>query len=170
MSEPMTPEQEVAILIERSRRAQQAIADYTQEQVDELIRAMVYSVAREDRSEEIAQFTVDETQLGILNIQPQPWKVADNRVYAFVHAHDYLDGSLLSLDDGILSAGELEQIGQLSANAEAGLYRQGDHALFWIAEEIDRLTYLAVTGDIAAFEEGVRLLKRGIPARPDPGE
>lgn len=113
---------------------------------------------------------LDETQLGILNIQPQPWKVADNRVYAFVHAHDYLDGSLLSLDDGILSAGELEQIGQLSANAEAGLYRQGDHALFWIAEEIDRLTYLAVTGEIAAFEEGVRLLKRGIPARPDPGE
>jgi len=64
MSEPMTPEQEIAILIERSRRAQQAIADYTQEQVDELIRAMVYSVAREDRSEEIAQFTVEETQLG----------------------------------------------------------------------------------------------------------
>lgn len=64
MSEPMTPEQEIAILVERSRRAQQAIADYTQEQVDELIRAMVYSVAREDRSEEIAQFTVEETQLG----------------------------------------------------------------------------------------------------------
>ena len=64
MSESMTPEQEVAVLIERSRRAQQAIADYSQEQVDELIRAMVYSVAREDRSEEIAQFTVEETQLG----------------------------------------------------------------------------------------------------------
>ena len=64
MSEQMTPQQEIAILIERSRKAQAQIADYTQEQVDELIRAMVYAVAREDRAEEIAQFTVEETQLG----------------------------------------------------------------------------------------------------------
>jgi sulfoacetaldehyde dehydrogenase len=33
-------------------------------QVNELITAMVWAVAREDRSEEIAQFTVEETQLG----------------------------------------------------------------------------------------------------------
>jgi len=64
MSDQMTPQQEIAALIERSRKAQSQIADYTQEQVDELIRAMVYSVAREDRAEEIAQFTVEETQLG----------------------------------------------------------------------------------------------------------
>lgn len=56
--------QEMTSLIERSRQAQEQIANYTQAQVDELIRAMVYSVAREDRSAEIAQFTVDETQLG----------------------------------------------------------------------------------------------------------
>lgn len=55
---------EVAALIARSRAAQAQIADYTQEQVDALIRAMVWSVAREDRAKEIAQFTVDETQLG----------------------------------------------------------------------------------------------------------
>ena len=64
MSDQMSPQQEIAALIERSRKAQSQIADYTQEQVDELIRAMVYSVAREDRAEEIAQFTVEETQLG----------------------------------------------------------------------------------------------------------
>ncbi|MEH6518980.1 MAG: aldehyde dehydrogenase family protein [Halioglobus sp.] len=64
MSEQISPQQEMAALIERSRAAQQQIANYTQEQVDELIRAMVYAVAREDRAEEIAQFTVDETQLG----------------------------------------------------------------------------------------------------------
>ena len=64
MSESMTPEQEVAVLIERARVAQEAIADYSQDQVDELIRAMVYAVAREDRAEEIAHFTVEETQLG----------------------------------------------------------------------------------------------------------
>ncbi|GHD27202.1 aldehyde dehydrogenase family protein [Parahalioglobus pacificus] len=64
MSESMTPEQEVAVLIERARVAQEAIADYSQDQVDELIRAMVYTVAREDRAEEIAHFAVEETQLG----------------------------------------------------------------------------------------------------------
>ena len=58
------PAAEIAQLIERSRKAQAQIANYTQEQVDELITAMVYAVAREDRAEEIAQFTVDETQLG----------------------------------------------------------------------------------------------------------
>jgi len=58
------PAVEIAALIERSRKAQAAIADYTQEQVDELITAMVYAVARDDRAEEIARFTVEETQLG----------------------------------------------------------------------------------------------------------
>lgn len=61
MSEPAV---EIAALIERSRKAQATIADYTQEQVDELITAMVYAVARDDRAEEIARFTVEETQLG----------------------------------------------------------------------------------------------------------
>ena len=55
---------EVAALIERSRAAQSKIENYTQEQVDALIRAMVWSVARPGVAEEIAQLTVDETQLG----------------------------------------------------------------------------------------------------------
>jgi len=55
---------EIAALVARSRAAQAQIEDYTQEQVDALIRAMVWSVAREDRAKEIAQFTVDETRLG----------------------------------------------------------------------------------------------------------
>jgi len=59
-----SPEDQIKDLVERSRIAQQQIADYTQDQVDELIRAMVYSVAREEVSEKIAKFTVEETQLG----------------------------------------------------------------------------------------------------------
>ncbi len=55
---------EVAVMIERARAAQEQIADYNQEQVNQLITAMVWAVAREDRSEEIARFTVNETQLG----------------------------------------------------------------------------------------------------------
>ena len=57
-------ELEISRLIDRSRTAQQQIAEYTQQQVDELITAMVYAVARDDRAEQIARFTVEETQLG----------------------------------------------------------------------------------------------------------
>ena len=60
----MSAKQEIEILINRSREAQKQIENYTQEQVDELIRAMVWSVAKPGIAEEIAQFTVDETQLG----------------------------------------------------------------------------------------------------------
>jgi sulfoacetaldehyde dehydrogenase len=57
-------ELEIRGLIERSRAAQAQIENYTQEQVDELIRAMVWSVARPGVAEKIAQFTVEETGLG----------------------------------------------------------------------------------------------------------
>ena len=60
----LSPKEEMQELIIRSRSAQSQIENYTQEQVDELIRAMVWSVARPGIAEEIAQFTVDETQLG----------------------------------------------------------------------------------------------------------
>ena len=55
---------EMEELIARSCAAQEQLATYTQQQVDELIRACVYAVAREQRAEEIARFTVEETQLG----------------------------------------------------------------------------------------------------------
>jgi hypothetical protein len=42
----MSVETDINLLIERARAAQQIIECYTQEQVDELIRAMVWSVAR----------------------------------------------------------------------------------------------------------------------------
>jgi len=63
-TETLTPAEEIRGLIERSRAAQAKIENYTQEQVDQLIRALVWSVARPGVAEEIAQFTVDETQLG----------------------------------------------------------------------------------------------------------
>ena len=60
-----TPEaQEVAALVARSRAAQAQIEDYTQEQVDRLIRGMVWAVANEKTAKMLAQHTVDETQLG----------------------------------------------------------------------------------------------------------
>ena len=62
--EVMQAREDVKAMMIRARAAQAQIADYSQEQVDELITAMVWSVAREEVSEKIAQFTVDETQLG----------------------------------------------------------------------------------------------------------
>ncbi|MET0547059.1 MAG: aldehyde dehydrogenase family protein [Caulobacterales bacterium] len=56
--------EEIAALMKRARAAQAQIENYTQEQVDDLIRAMVWAVAKPDVAEKIAQFTVDETQLG----------------------------------------------------------------------------------------------------------
>lgn len=55
---------EIAALVERSRIAQEQISNYTQGQVNDLIRAMVWSVAEENVAKTIAQHTVDETQLG----------------------------------------------------------------------------------------------------------
>ncbi len=55
---------EIAALVARARAAQAQIEHYTQEQVDQLIRAMVWSCAREDVAERIAQHTFEETQLG----------------------------------------------------------------------------------------------------------
>jgi sulfoacetaldehyde dehydrogenase len=62
--EPNSDAAEVAALVARSRAAQAQIENYTQEQVDRLIRGMVWAVAREDVAKKIAQHTVDETQLG----------------------------------------------------------------------------------------------------------
>jgi sulfoacetaldehyde dehydrogenase len=59
-----SPQEEIRGLIDRSRAAQAQIENYSQEQVDVLIRAMVWAVARPGVAEEIARFAVEETQLG----------------------------------------------------------------------------------------------------------
>ena len=60
----MSPAEVISGLVERSRQAQAQIESYSQAQVDELIRGMVWAVSRPGVAEEIAQFTVDETELG----------------------------------------------------------------------------------------------------------
>lgn len=57
----------IAGLMQRSRAAQAQIADYSQEQVDELIKAMVWSCCQPGVAEKIAQHTLDETELGDYN-------------------------------------------------------------------------------------------------------
>src|ERR1700686_3685671 len=55
---------DVAETVQRARSAQRAIADYTQEQVDELVTAVAWSVVRPDRAEELARLAVDEGGFG----------------------------------------------------------------------------------------------------------
>ena len=55
---------EIQSMMEKARAAQQQIAGYSQEQVDELIRAMVWSCAQPGVAEDIATHTLEETQLG----------------------------------------------------------------------------------------------------------
>jgi len=63
-----TPEaKEIAAMIERARAAQAIIADYNQEQINELIKAMVWSCCQPGVAEDIATHTVEETQLGDYN-------------------------------------------------------------------------------------------------------
>ena len=54
----------VRLRIESARRAQAHIEDYSQAQVDQLIRAMVWSCAQPGVAEELAQHALDETELG----------------------------------------------------------------------------------------------------------
>ncbi|MPZ65976.1 MAG: aldehyde dehydrogenase family protein [Pseudonocardiaceae bacterium] len=55
---------DVASIVGRARAAQSAINGYTQEQVDELVTAVAWSVARKDRAEALAQLAVDEGGFG----------------------------------------------------------------------------------------------------------
>jgi sulfoacetaldehyde dehydrogenase len=60
----MSVEADINILMQRARAAQQHLEACTQEQVDELITAMVWFVARSGAAEEIAELAVAETRLG----------------------------------------------------------------------------------------------------------
>ncbi len=59
--------QEIQTMVARAHAAQAQIADYTQDQVNELIKAMVWSCCQPGVAEELAQHTLDETQLGDYN-------------------------------------------------------------------------------------------------------
>ncbi len=54
----------VAAIIARARAAQAQIENYTQEQVDELIRGMVWSCAQPGEAEKITKMKLEETELG----------------------------------------------------------------------------------------------------------
>src|SRR3954470_2465687 len=57
-------QREVEQVVAQARAAQATIADYTQEQVDELCTAVAWAVARPERAEALAKLAVDEGGFG----------------------------------------------------------------------------------------------------------
>ena len=55
---------EISGLVERARGAQESIAGYSQEDVDELVTAVAWAVVRKDHAEKLAQLVVDEGGFG----------------------------------------------------------------------------------------------------------
>ena len=55
---------EIGLLIERARKAQQAIECYSQAQADELVTSIAWSVVRQDHAEALARLAVDEGGFG----------------------------------------------------------------------------------------------------------
>jgi sulfoacetaldehyde dehydrogenase len=55
---------EVADAIERARKAQRQIEDYSQEQIDDLVKAVSWSVVRQDHAEQLAKLAVEEGGFG----------------------------------------------------------------------------------------------------------
>lgn len=54
----------VAGLIQRARKAQEAIEYYTQEQVDELVEAVVWNIVKDGPAQEISKLAVEESGMG----------------------------------------------------------------------------------------------------------
>ncbi len=63
----------IAGYISRARKAQQCIADYSQEQVDDLVKAVCWAVVRQDHAEQLARLAVDEGGFG--NYQDKVTKI-----------------------------------------------------------------------------------------------
>jgi sulfoacetaldehyde dehydrogenase len=57
----------IAIYVEKARSAQKKIADYSQDQVDELVTAVCWTIVRPDHAEQLAKLAVDEGGFGNYN-------------------------------------------------------------------------------------------------------
>jgi sulfoacetaldehyde dehydrogenase len=60
----MEAKEMVAALIERARAAQKIAEGYSQEKVDELVKAVSWAIVKKENSEKIANLAVDESRLG----------------------------------------------------------------------------------------------------------
>ncbi|WHH59032.1 aldehyde dehydrogenase family protein [Petroclostridium sp. X23] len=64
MNSELSAKEYVAGLVERARKAQEIAEDYTQERVDELIKAIAWEVVKEENAHKVATLAVEESRLG----------------------------------------------------------------------------------------------------------
>ncbi len=86
------PAQIVADLIERARRAQAAIRNYTQAQANELVSAVAWSCYKRENAERLARLAIEDTGLGRYED-----KVAKNQRKTFGTLRDLLDPGAISV-------------------------------------------------------------------------
>lgn len=60
----MEAKEYVAGLVERARKAQRAIENYTQEEVDRLVEAVVWNIVKDGPAQEISKMAVEESGMG----------------------------------------------------------------------------------------------------------
>src|SRR5699024_7925080 len=60
----MSSKEYISSLVERARKAQEEIENYTQEEVDTLVKAVVWNIVKDGPAQEIAEMAVEETGLG----------------------------------------------------------------------------------------------------------
>ncbi|MGE4282883.1 MAG: aldehyde dehydrogenase family protein [Clostridia bacterium] len=64
MSNEMNAKEYVAGLMDRARKAQEIAESFTQEKVDELVKAIAWAAVKQENAEEVAKLAVEESQLG----------------------------------------------------------------------------------------------------------
>src|SRR6185295_7116664 len=69
-------------LAERAKQAAAPLAEYTQEQIDQIVDRM--AVAARERAEELARLAVEETGYGVVADKVQKNLFSSERVYRFI--------------------------------------------------------------------------------------
>ena len=64
MNTELNAKEYVAELMQRARKAQEVAASFTQEKVDELVKAIAWALVKEENAQEVATMAIEESQLG----------------------------------------------------------------------------------------------------------
>lgn len=88
--------EQIAALVSRARAAQAIVETYTQEQVDTLAAAIVYSLSRDDVAMELAHMAMDETNMG--DIPSKYAKLAKKMPAIFYDIKDHKTVGVIATD------------------------------------------------------------------------
>ena len=100
----------------------------------------------------------------ILDMTPN--QIADNRKDALLSAFDFVDSVREALGDGKFTFNELTNVGQLGANARAGLDAVGGPLLQGRSSEIGSLTSQLARGQVPQARSGLGSLEGALGSRP----